>query len=346
MTADRTIRLGLHSFSFEQHRRYRDGFDVFALIEAAAGLGMSGVHVSLNDDNYRWIGGTSPERLGAVGQAIRDKGMFVEIDTSGTDRDHLVKLLHAARLLGADRLRTYVTVEGSPEERVLATVEGLRGAAPVAADLGVLLLVENHEDFTSQEIVRIMETVNHPSVGALYDFGNSMMVLEDPMAAAKGMAPFVRTVHVKDHIVTVDPNSGGATEAENTIVCGVPIGRGNIDIAAILGYLLDNTGLDRVCIQSVYGYRAPIARNRSMIAGQARRYPVFASEAGTFDEAFCILDAPALGRADPGRLLDYEQSAVALGVGTVRRILGGLGFRAAGEGRCGEYRRQTVEAEP
>ena len=346
MTADRTIRLGLHSFSFDLHRRYGEGFDVFALIDAAVGLGMSGVHVSLNDENYRWIGGTSPDRLRAIGEAIRGKGMFLEIDTSGTGREHLVKLLNAARLLGADRLRTYVTVEGSPEERVRATVEGLLGAAPVAADLGIALLVENHEDFTSQEMVRIMETVNHPSVGAVYDFGNSMMVLEDPMEAAKGMAPFVRTVHVKDHILTIDPVGGGAMEAENAIVCGVPIGRGNIDIAAILGYLLDNTGLNRVCIQSVYGYRAPIARNLSNLAKQARRHPMFVSENNISDDSFCILDAEALSRVDPTRLLNYEQSAVALGVGKVREILGNLGYRPACGGLCGEYRRENIQADP
>jgi hypothetical protein len=173
-----------------------------------------------------------------------------------------------------------------------------------------------------------------------------MMVLEDPMEAAKVMAPFVRTVHVKDHIVTVDADGGGATEAENTVVCGVPIGRGNIDIAAILGHLLDNTALDRVCIQSVYGYRAPIARNRTMIAEQARRYPVFVREAIASDESFCILDTQALARVDPRRLLDYEQSAVALGVGKVRDILGDLGFRPAGGGLGGEYRRQPGPADP
>ncbi len=342
MTIERVVQLGLHSFSFDLHRRYQAGFDVYALIDAAAGLGLSGVHISLNDENYRWIGGTSADRLRAVGAAIRDKRMFVEIDTSGTDPEHLVKLLNAARLLGADRLRTYVTVAGSPEDQASAAVDGLRAAAPVAEDLGVVLLLENHEDFTGQEVFRILEKVDHPSVGAVYDFGNSMMVLEDPMEAARAMAPFVHTVHLKDHVLTVDPDGPGATDAENTIVCGVSIGRGNIDIEAILGYLLDNASLNRLCIQSVYGYRAPIARNRSELAGLERRYPAFIRENCISDASFCILDAEALFRADPSRLLDYEERAVALGVGKVREILGNLGFRAARNGLCGEYQRENI----
>ena len=337
MNENRRIRLGVHSISFANHRRYKEGFDVFALIDAVMGLGVSGVHISLNDENYRWIGGTSSGRLRAVGEAIRSNNMFVEIDTSGTDEAHLVKLLGAARLLGADRLRTYVTCPGTPKERARATIEGLRGAAPVAQDLGIVLVLENHEDFTGSEIARIMEEVDHPSVGALYDFGNSMMVLEDPMEAAKAMAPFVRTVHLKDHILTVDPFGTGGSDAENTIVCGVPVGRGKIDIEGILGYLLENTKLNRVCVQSVYGYRAPIARNLSRLAEMERRYPVFVAENNLSDESVLILDAEALSRADPGKLLNYELSAVALGVENLREILVRLGFHFVSRGLCVAY---------
>ena len=158
----RTLRLAVHSFSFNFHRRYRKGFDVFSLIDAAVDLGLSGIHISLNDENYRWIGGTAPDLLRAVREAIQANGLFVEIDTSGTDPGHLIKLLNAARALGADRLRTYVTVRGGPEDMARATVAGLLAAAPVAADLGIAILLENHEDFTGQEVFRILEEVDHP----------------------------------------------------------------------------------------------------------------------------------------------------------------------------------------
>ncbi|MAG98792.1 MAG: sugar phosphate isomerase/epimerase family protein [Alphaproteobacteria bacterium] len=337
----RKIRLAIHSVSFAFHRRYKEGFDFHALIEAAANLGVSGVHISLNDANYRWIGGTSSERLREVGEALRARGMFVEVDTSGTDEEHLIKLLDAARMLGADRLRTYVTLQGSPEEKARTTVRGLRRAAPIAADLGIQLLLENHEEFSGREIVHIMEEVDHPTVGALYDFGNSMMILEDPMVAAKAMAPFIRTVHLKDQILTKDPSLADRGAAENTIVCGVPIGRGNIDVEGILRFLLNNTDLNRVCIQSVYGYRAPISRNLPQLAEAERRYPVFAQETDLSDKSFCILDPEALSRTDPCRLLNYEMSAVALGVGKVREILANLDFHIESGGSSMDYRRKT-----
>ena len=328
----------MHSFSFNFHRRYRKGFDVFSLIDAAVDLGLSGIHISLNDENYRWIGGTAPDLLRAVREAIQANGLFVEIDTSGTDPGHLIRLLNAARALGADRLRTYVTVRGGPEDMARATVAGLLAAAPVAADLGIAILLENHEDFTGQEVFRILEEVDHPAVGAVYDFGNSMMVMEDPMAAAKAMAPFVRSVHVKDHIVAVARDGTGSAEPREAFVCGVPIGRGNIPIEPILGYLLENTNLDRVCVQSVYGYRAPFVRNAECLAEAAARYPAFAQPAPVPDESVCLTDAKALARIDPNRLLNHELSAVARGVGKMREILASLGFNP---GASGEYARHS-----
>ncbi len=41
-----TVRLGIHSYSFENHFRYKTGFDVFAFIHDAGRLGLSGVQIS------------------------------------------------------------------------------------------------------------------------------------------------------------------------------------------------------------------------------------------------------------------------------------------------------------
>ncbi len=41
-----TVRLGIHSYSFENHFRYKTGFDTFAFILEAGRLGLSGVHIS------------------------------------------------------------------------------------------------------------------------------------------------------------------------------------------------------------------------------------------------------------------------------------------------------------
>lgn len=331
------VRLGLHSFSYEYHFRHDPGFDAFAFVRRAADLGVGGVHISMNGFRFRCVGGTSAERLRAVGAAVRDAGMFLETDTSGTDPGHLADILEACRLLGADRVRTYTRHPGPPETQAEATIRDLRAAAPVAAEKGIMILLENHEDFTGDELRRILEAVDHASVGALYDFGNAMMVMEEPMEAAKAMAPFVRSVHLKDHVVVAsdDPWAKGSPQAP--FVYAVPIGQGRVDLEGILAYLLDATALERICIENSYGYAAPVRRHAERFPELSERSSTFGPLEGPFDEAVCLLDDRALAEADPARLLNYEDGAVALGVGKVREILGRLGFRAVTNTRGGVY---------
>lgn len=339
-----TVRLGLHSFSYEYHFRHDPGFDAFAFIRRAADLGLAGVHISMNGFRFRCVGGTAAERLKAVGSAVRDEGMFLEADTSGTDPAHLADILEACHLLGADRVRTYARHTGSPEAQAEATIRDLGAVAPVAAEKGVMVVLENHEDFTGDEVRRILEAVDHPSVGALYDFGNSMMVMEEPIAAAKAMAPFVRSVHVKDHVVVASDDPGAKGSPEVPFIYAVPIGRGRVDVEGILAYLLEAAGLERICIENSYGYGAPVRRHAERFPDLRERSSTFRPLEGPFDESVCLLDDRALAEADPGRLLAYEESAVALGVGKVREILGRLGFRPIGNDRGGTYVREEEAA--
>jgi len=334
MSRNRVVRLALHSFSLEQHFLHKPGFDAFAFLAQADAWGMAGVHISMNGYNFRCAGGTDPGRLAAIAQDAAGRGMFVETDTSGTDPDHLAVMARAARQIGADRLRTYTRHKGAPGEVAAATVADLQAAAPRIADEGIVLLLENHEDFTGAEVARIVETVGHPAVAALYDFGNSMNVVEEPMEAARAMLGHVLSVHLKDHVVV--------THEGAPLVVGVPNGAGHVDIAAILALLIDEGGLERVCVESCYGYTAPLTRNAEKLSAAADSR-TFAPLDGPFDPAVVLLDADALRRADPDALFNLEQAAVARGIAHVRQVLRDQGFAPVLNGRGGVYRRGTAE---
>ena len=334
MSGASTVRLALHTFGYEWRFRHGPGFDVHAFLARATDLGMAGVHISLNGFGFRCAGGTDPERLRAIGADAADRGLFVECDTSGTDPDHLAALARAARQIGADRLRTYTRRKGEPAEVVEATARDLKAAAPRVADEGVLLLLENHEDLTGAEVARVLDEVGHPAVAALYDFGNPMNVGEEPMDAARAMAPHVRSAHLKDHIVT----RGGDG---SPIIVGVPNGAGRIDIPAILGFLIDEAGLERICIECSHGYVSPIAR---------RVGPLDDAPGATFeivepphDPAVALIDDEGLRRADPAALFALEQAAVARSAAHTRLVLRGLGFSPVHNSRGGVYRRGPDE---
>ncbi|NJM92450.1 MAG: TIM barrel protein [Rhodospirillaceae bacterium] len=149
--------------------------------------------------------------------------------------------------LGAEQLRTYMRHAGSVTETIARTIADLRVAGPIFERAGVRLMLENHEDFTGAEMATILSAVDHPWVGVLYDYGNSMMVGEEPMTALAAMLPYVRSAHLKDHACRV------STAGERRIV-GVPIGSGVLPIAEATRTLVA-AGLDRIILSSVWGYQ-------------------------------------------------------------------------------------------
>ena len=332
-TMPEMVRIGLHSFSFEQHFLHKPGFDAFAFIDRAVELGVAGVHISMNGQNFRCAGGTDPVRLEAIAEAAGEAGLFVETDTSGTDPDHLAQLARAARQIGADKLRTYTRHTGKMADVVKKTTADLKRAAARVADEGVLLLLENHEDFTGAEVTRILEAVDHPAVQALYDFGNSMNVVEEPLAAARAMAPFVRSVHLKDHVLVEDER--GAT------IVGVANGTGSIDIAAVLSYLLTHAPIERICVESCYGYCSRLTRNLGALPAAKRKHKTFKPVRAPFDPGHIQLDAAGLRAADPEALFNYEAAATTRGIGHLRDTLRALDYQPVLNSRGGVYRHGT-----
>jgi sugar phosphate isomerase/epimerase len=201
------------------------------------------------------------------------------------------------------------------------------------ADEGLVLLLENHEEFTGAEVTRILQEVDHPACQALYDFGNSMNVVEDPMAAAQAMAPFVRSVHLKDHVL-VETEDG-------PVIVGVANGTGSIEIEAILGYLLENAPLDRVCVESCYGYCSALVRRLDLLPEAKAKFAAFRPVMPPYDPGHIQLDAEGLRRADAAALFNYEAAAATRGVGHLRDVLHNLGFAPVLNSRGGVYRRGT-----
>jgi sugar phosphate isomerase/epimerase len=159
----------------------------------------------------------------------------------------MTTMLHVAAACGADTLRTYTKYDAPLEEVVPLTVRDLCAVAPLAQELGVLVVLENHEDFTGPVLADILGAVDHPSIRALYDYGNSQMVGEDPFDALQAMAPFIARVHAKDHVLLRTP--------DGPVVQGVTFGAGRLDVLGITQRLYD-AGVRRFCFENVWGYCA------------------------------------------------------------------------------------------
>ncbi len=68
-----------------------------------------------------------------------------------------------------------------------------------AADAGLMLGIEDHQDLCSEELVAIAEEAGD-NVGIVLDTGNPFAVGEDPVAFARRVASRVCHVHLKDYL--------------------------------------------------------------------------------------------------------------------------------------------------
>ncbi len=134
-----------------------------------------------------------------------------------------------AKLIGADVMR----VTGSSlmfrlephGPQIEALTKQFREAVKIAEDVGVKLAVENHIDYTADEIKQLLEGVNSPNFGVNFDTGNFLRLLDDPIRGMEILAPHVLAVHLKDLQVNVQE----ARPTDWFFFSGVPVGQGLID---------------------------------------------------------------------------------------------------------------------
>lgn len=115
------------------------------------------------------------------------------------------------------------------QEQVATAVRNLRETMKVADDLGVKIAIENHMELRSEELLQIAARVASPNLGFCLDTGNSLAVLEDPLQAARNLAPLVLMVHLKDATISLT--------GDTAVMHGVPLGEGIVPLPEIVEVL-------------------------------------------------------------------------------------------------------------
>jgi 3-oxoisoapionate decarboxylase len=183
-----TYSLGLQG---NEHGTGLDGF-----LEIARGIGAQVVEL-----HQPWLAAVDLPTL-----ARRLDGM-TPVVSCGRDPADDDAALECAVALGAGVVRIALT--GVLQWDRHATdwprlVDGVRGRlariAPRAAAAGVSIAIENHQDFTSADLMELCVQAGD-AVGITLDTGNSFPVAEAPLDFARTVAPRVRHVHLKDYRV-------------------------------------------------------------------------------------------------------------------------------------------------
>ena len=311
------VEVCIHSFSLRHHFAYKPDFGAIDFAKMARAHGFQGLCLSLNDTNYRHLGGRSTDHMDRLRSYLETHDMSLEVDTSNTAPAHMSQMLKVAHRMGAKSLRTYTRHDGDTSSMMQATALDLARVVTEASELGITIVLENHEDFTGPELATIVKQVDHPNLKILYDYGNSQMVLEDPEAALDAVLPYVYSVHVKDHVMIQAEHAGQLT------VAGVPIGEGFLPLKKLTRRLLEQ-GLRRICFENVWSYTAPIQACREPLSGVILGQGSFKYLDPPFDPAQFTLSQSEF---EPEALVKLESDALFRGRRTFFNILKSLGAK-------------------
>lgn len=143
-----------------------------------------------------------------------------------------------ARQIGAGVMRVVgssLRFRNEPHAPQIERLTSMLNEAVKAAELyGIRLALENHIDFTSSEMVQLLDGVGSPFLGINFDTGNFLRLLDDPVKSMRKLAPRVYAAHIKDLKV-----QKGVAPDEWYFFSSTPVGDGLIDNQALIQMLED-----------------------------------------------------------------------------------------------------------
>ncbi len=182
-----------------------------------------------------------PDYLRKVRRRTEELGMYLEVLADPPKEEDLPRFeatVKAAREAGAECVRTaclmgrrYETFETLDQWKAFNTDFRARieRAARVAERQRFPIGVENHKDWTVDEMVPLLKQFGNEYLGVCLDFGNNMSLLDDPEETVDRLAPFVINTHIKDM---------GVQEFEDGfLLAEVPLGQGVLNLKRIVGVL-------------------------------------------------------------------------------------------------------------
>lgn len=217
------------------------------LMDASQEMALAGVEFPLSalvpSFDGKWVE-TDGANVDLVAELER-RGLKIVADYGAlldTDAEALRTYLRTAAKAGANVVRAVLShilcgdrrkLAGGWEAHLSDIAGRLIEVLPLAEELGLSLAVENHQDATSADLLRLYEmTGQSPAYGVTLDTGNPLAVGEDPVEYAERIAPLIRHIHAKDYTIHF------ASEGYRLVRCAA--GDGVIDFSAILNIARSN----------------------------------------------------------------------------------------------------------
>ncbi len=218
--------MGVAVTSYLSFARYRE---TYQFLEKCAALGAGGIQAGLSN--------TDPAYLKKVRSRAEELGMYLEVMAGLPKGDPAAfeNSVKAAKEMGAVCLRAgclngrrYETFSSLEQWKKFAADSraSLDAAVPLAEKYKLPIALENHKDWTVDEMTALLKSFSSEYLGCCIDTGNNIALLDDPMELVDRLAPYALSTHLKD--MGMEPWKDGFLLSE------LPLGEGSLDLKRIV----------------------------------------------------------------------------------------------------------------
>lgn len=216
-------KMGICTTSYLSYRKPRVAED---FLEYCNGLGAAGIQAPL------------PKDPAAFRRRTEELGMFYEamlpLPRNG-DAETFAAHVRAAKAAGATCFRSgclsgrrYETFGdwASWKKFVDDSKASIKVAVPVLDREKLPMALENHKDWTTEEMLALLKEYSSEYFGILVDTGNNLSLLDEPYSLIQAFAPYAVSTHIKDMDYTEHPSGFQMSE--------VPFGEGRLDMKRVI----------------------------------------------------------------------------------------------------------------
>lgn len=208
----------------------RPAADTMPFLEKCHALGAAGIQSALGGDMAQLRAKAEEYGMWIQGMAqVPRNGDMAGLEQALSNARACGAPLVRSGMLSGRRYETFPTLDAW-NDWVKTSQAALKLAVPLAEKYKVILAIENHKDWTTEQYLEIFRTYQSEYLGANYDFGNNLSFMENPMEMAEVVAPYVKSAHLKDIAVRRYP--------EGFLMSEIPLGKGMLDIPRIMNTLL------------------------------------------------------------------------------------------------------------
>lgn len=212
--------IGISTYAFFWHlsESVEKPYSLDDVLQRSAELGVDLVQIC----DYAPLAEMDGAQLAAIRQRADALGLRLEVGTKGVRPEHLQNHLRICEALDSRILRTMLKVPDHQPSIEEAT-QILTDLLPSFERADVTVAIETYEQVPTPDIVRLVETIDHPRIGICSDPSNTIAILETPKQVIDLVAPRVTNMHIKDFEFTRRTGSIGFQ------LTGAPLGTGLLD---------------------------------------------------------------------------------------------------------------------